>query len=430
MSQGAEKSAGRDRVFAICFLLALVLALTVMAVTNRLIDPYGVFSNRTTEGFNSARIIDNVRLFKHHQIQQDAFDGVILGNSRAEGGIFVDRNLWTAKQVYNLAMPGQTLIEIYRNLQHAHAAAAIKEALIGFDFVMFSAFKEHAKTFNEDYLLVDEDGSPTETSAKLRTIAKSLLTADAFERSIKIFEESRAGSLPSYDKNGSFPEYHFEHAIDDYHKFRNNFRRFEKTYFKKDGKWLHGPGFQYKTIDARSGYSSSETYRKILMFCHRNGIALRQFISPIHVRSLYGRYLMGLQGEVNNWKTEIRQLNQRIAESFSTQPFPLWDFSISNDLTTEPLLPDDHPGARKMSWFHDGVHYTRKFGDVIQQIVLGDRSAPQLAIAMHLGKDPYEAVLQAQEDALEAWARAHPNEAIEIESRLVELKTLNWQRAQ
>lgn len=427
MTQSTQKSARKDRIFVLSFLAVLALSLVLVAAINRLVDPYGVFSNQTIDGFNSARMIDNVRIFKTHQIQKEEFDGVILGNSRAEGGIFIDTDFWDAGRIYNFAMPGSTLTEIYRNLQHAHAAHNIKEALVGLDFVMFSAFKEHAKTFSEDYLLVDALGNPTEKSSELRTYAKALLTSDAWKRSMKVYKESRSGGSPSYDESGSFSSHHYEKTIDNYQKFRENFRRFEKTYFKKDGKWLHGPGFKYKSIDPRQDYSSGETYRKILIFCHRNEIALHQFISPMHIRTLYGRKQIGLQQEVNDWKKEIQLLNRRVAESFSRTPFPLWDFSVTNKLTTEPLLPAEHPDASLMKWFQDGVHYTKSFGDLIQSIVFEGRAEPGIAIAMHQGQS--ESELHAQDLAIDLWAQKNPKEAREIQTRLRDLNTLDWQNS-
>lgn len=425
MTDSATTSTRADRIFAGSLLGVLLLALVLTAIANRLIDPYGVFSSHTIEGFNSARIVDNVRIYKTHQIRKGKYDGVVLGSSRTDSGILPIPGLWGTDQVYNLSMPGATIQEIYRNLQHAHMTGNIQTALIGFDFAMFSAFESQAPTYNEDYFPYREDGSATGLSAVLRTRATALITKDALEKSREIHAESKAGRPATYEQRGTFSPSHFAGAIQKYADFRANFTAFEKTYFKKNGKWLNGPGGKYRTLNPETGYSAVDVYRKILIYCHRNELTLYQFLSPTHVRMLYGRKQIGLDDAEKDWKRALATANRLAAENLARPAFPLFDFALVNSMTTEALKPHADPNASVLRWFEDGVHYTREYGDLVQHTLF--RRTENTELAVDLSTRDVEELVRSETEKLNQWATKHPEEAEEINTRLRELNTLGWQ---
>ncbi len=101
----------------------------------------------------------------------------------------------------------------------------------------------------------------------------------------------------------------------------------------------------------------------MVAFARKSNIDVRFFINPIHVRMLVALQEIGLWPQYEDWKRGITDILAEDAETNHVEPFPLWDFSGANTVTTEEIPPLGH-------WWWEPSHYTRKAGDMILDRIL------------------------------------------------------------
>lgn len=98
-------------------------------------------------------------------------------------------------------------------------------------------------------------------------------------------------------------------------------------------------------------------------YAHQQNIQIYLHIPPVHAWLTEALYAQGLGNEYRVWVTELVRINEASAARNSHAPFPLWDFSGYNSVTTEALPA---PGSRnKMRNYYDGSHYLPKVGEAM-----------------------------------------------------------------
>jgi hypothetical protein len=143
----------KERTFNYLLIGLFFLSVSCMATVNFLVNPFGVFPVKPVAGYTDVRFIENVRIYKNFLIKNRSIDGLMLGSSRIEESMNPLPAAWPGMQVYNMAMPGASLQEMLRNLQHANAVTPLKQGMIGLDFFMFSAFAGSVSDFSKTTLL-------------------------------------------------------------------------------------------------------------------------------------------------------------------------------------------------------------------------------------------------------------------------------------
>lgn len=411
----------KEKTFSLCLVGIFFIVVASMAAFNFSVNAFGVFPMKTIKGYNDVRFIENARIYKTFFVKNHPVDGLLLGSSRIEESMDPLPSAWPAMQVYNMAMPGASLHEMLRNLQHANAITPLKQVLIGFDFFMFSAFIEHVSDFSEDYFAVDEHGNKKPRSYVLRTYANILLSADAIEKSESTIKDSQRHSPPSHEASGMTSIAAHNAAIKDNAAIYKVFDAFEKTYFRKNGFLLNGPDATFTTI-GKNNHSTYDDFHAILDYIYRNHINARFMISPIHERMYMGIEGVGLWSDFLQWKRQITQINEQIAAQYHQAPKPLWDFAVLNDLTRERLPNDPRLATPKngMQWFWDPAHPKPAFGTAIQQRIF---ITGQQDIGTLLTSHTIEQHLQQQTAALARAKQEDPEAAIEIQKKLQSLNT-------
>lgn len=402
-----------------------LLAIIGMALVNFIVNPFAVFPTKPIAGLSEKHAMSNARLYKTFTLRHRQVDGLLLGSSRIEESMNPSGTAWQGINAYNMAMPGASLQEMKRNLQHAHALTPQKQVLIGLDFFMFNAFREYPSDFSEDYFSVTESGNRKWAGYPIRTYVNVLLSADGWGKSLQTIKLNRSNSLASHEDNGMTSIETHQRVTATNAAIYQLFNSFENNYFRKNSFWLSGPNASYTTSNTSTGIDTLEQYRDLLDFVYRERINAHLLISPVH-----GRFLMALDGiglwpHFADFKRQLVRINEEVAKRYGVPAKPLWDFAQVNALTTE-LLPEDKrlsEPRRGMHWFWDPAHPHIHFGDLIQEAVFVSGSEQY---GQRLRADNIEQALHTQRVLLDDYLAQDTLNAQEIEQRLRHLGVWHW----
>jgi hypothetical protein len=136
---------------------------------------------------------------------------------------------------------------------------------------------------------------------------------------------------------------------------------------------LVAPKLQYCFTNAETGMTTFDPFRFMIRRAYAEGTDLRMFITPLHAAVHLALNALGLEERYAFWLKELVRINEEEAAKAKRPPFPLWDFSTANSITTEPIPEADD--RRPMHWYWEVSHYRRATGDLILDRVLGDGAA-------------------------------------------------------
>jgi hypothetical protein len=100
-------------------------------------------------------------------------------------------------------------------------------------------------------------------------------------------------------------------------------------------------------------------------------------------------------------------------------PIVLWDFSGTNSITTECILPHNKQ-ASQMQWYYDGSHYSTKTGDLILDRIFDYKDATRHVpdnFGVQLSSDMLNKYFASMEKDLQQYANMRP-ETVEEEIEL------------
>lgn len=415
----------KDATFAKLLVAGFAAASVAMASYNLVVNPFDVFPTKPIAGVSEKHAISNARLYKTFTLRHGQYDGLLLGSSRIEESMNPVGPAWEGMTPYNMAMPGASIYEMQRNLQHAHAITPLKQVVIGLDFFMFNAFRQYPSDFSEDYFSVEPDGSRKWPGYVIRTYTNVLLSYDGFEKSRQTHKLNQGKGLASHEANGMTSIETHQRVTSTNEAIYQLFDSFENNYFRKNSFWLNGPNASYVTKNQTTGVDSYQQLRELLNVIYQHDINAHLVISPIH-----GRFLMALDGiglwpKFQDFKRQLTLVNEEVAKAHGKPPRPLWDFAQVNELTTE-LLPDDKrlPEPRRgMHWFWDPAHPHIHFGELIQQAMFisqdeqyGNKLNSQM-IEQHLSK---------QSEKLQQYMQDDQVNAKQVKERLKRLGVWQW----
>jgi hypothetical protein len=337
------------RFLTIWVTTALAIAALVIAF-NVLVDPYRMLQWTTVPGVNERRpeIYSHLRITKTYGVRWLEPHGLILGSSRVEAGIDPQNPTWNSAPVYNLGLAGANIYETFRYLQHAHAITPISQAVLGLDFGMFVRFRR--PDFDESRLAVDAAGRAN--AFPIVDVARNVLSIDATASSFVTVMSQHRPELRDYRTDG------MRKLEPEWIRLRNLGHR---------SAFLDVMRLPVDPVDA----SAYETFAKLLAFCRAQRIDLRIFISPSHAWDMERIRLNGAWTYQEEWKRRlVATLEAEPARDRGQTPFPLWDFSGYNDVTTETVPQLDDKRSR-MKWYWEASHYTNVTGDAVLAVVLG-----------------------------------------------------------
>ena len=333
----------RQSLSAFIALVAFTMLFNIWA------DPYNIYRFGSADMQRMSRIDQGMtmRLSKPWQVHQRNAAAAVIGSSRS-GSMSPQHALWLDKQPFNLSMPGLTLYEMLRTIEHAHANGPLSDLVIGLEYETFIAGDYKAGIgFSEKRLAAS-------TSAEfyqqvMQDFLTTTLTTSAITRSTMAINH-RKPITTRY-----FPDGHWENE--------------SRAWRGESGYVSVGKNMARLTKGASSIYSENlKTFADIVEFCQRENIKTTLFISPEHI------FLTGLRKVINprsNWKKfhrDLKNINRKAANQYDQQPFPLWGFNHLKGIVDEPLPSGDiDPSA----WFRDGIHFHKKLGIRLMDQMLG-----------------------------------------------------------
>jgi hypothetical protein len=350
--------------YFITLLTGIVISIACLAAFNWLVNPYNVFSAPVIKGFNAYKVevTNHGRMSKVYEVNRLQPDIVILGSSRALV-VPVEPLQNESESAYNLALANGSGYEMYRMFQHANTVHPLSKVIIGIG----ESFGSSAFTnFVEDRLKVDAENQATNSWRIMayKDVFTSLFSADALRSSIRTFRKQPELDLDEYfiyDKRRRVANAGGHHQM---------FQALEHQYIVTYG--VNGlKGCEYGQPDPAAIQAAKSPYfEKMMLLAYQQDIQFHIFFSPMHAR-LYEIYCMtgGMRG-IENTKRAIVETVEAVAERLGKTPYPVWDFTGYNSITTE-TLPELDDTTTIMNWYWEGSHYTRETATLILDKMMG-----------------------------------------------------------
>lgn len=388
--------------------LALVFFLTLALVAgfNILVDVHGVFGTPDIGGINAVKHGPDrhARIAKAYAVTGYRPHSVILGTSRAESLLDPGHPFFAGRRVYNLALPGASLYEQLRYLQHATVSGDLRSAYFTIDFHQFIAEQQRVSgDFSEGRLAVDSEGRQTNT---WHDVLSLLFGAPAFKDSWWSIRHQK--SHPSIYRRDGYrsDENDIPPMLEKPDGQRGEFRGSERGYVRVYS--VRGSTVANSVPIARNPY---DDLRVLQDWALRHRIDLTMIIPPVHVRHLLLIKELGLWSRFEDWKRQLADM--RIASS-TDKICRVWDFAMVMPVSTEEVPPS---GSREpMRWWRESSHATVATGNKVLDVIAGAQEVVSESppFGKCLVKEGLEAYLAAQRQALDSWAATHPGELAEI----------------
>jgi hypothetical protein len=302
-------------------------------------------------------------LVKAYNIRRIKPEGLFLGNSRVDQGL--DPHLasqYFKRNIYNAGLPGASIYEIYRYLQHAQAANPLQSVLVALDVFSFNTNTNRAAaSYVDGRLLVDVEGvaTPFWNIERIRDWHHVLVALPTVMKSLTTLADQEEGWVSTRTALGFNPmiEGDFFLRKEGYHA---SFARKDRNYVKRNRR----RGMNFATT-AKWPRGSMHYFSKIVEFCRRNGILLELIIHPYHAHVLEIMHETRVYPAFEAWK---RQLVAILAADAVKNPgqaaYVLWDFSGYNEITSETVPPAEDLET-KMRWYWESSHYKAEVGTMM-----------------------------------------------------------------
>lgn len=372
------------------FVLAGLLTGALIVTLNWTMDPYNIFDGPHIEGINTQKpvIKENERIYKTVRLANQTADVVLLGTSRADNGLDPLHPVFAGRRAVNLALPSQPYSES-RLLFDRMTRTKPVTVVFGIDFFPANAY------FNAPPDFVLDNYSPYRKLELLTNIATT-------RNSLKtLFDQSE----PSVSWTGDGHIVRTSRAINPAKDFREGLAI---------GTYLPEP--QCDFVFKSGSNQPLEDVRSIFSRAYQENIDLRVFISPSHAWQWETIAAAGLWNRWEEWKRRLVNLNESEAVKTGHPPFPIWDFSGYNSVTTEPVhhLKDTVNG---MQYYFDASHYSPEAGNLVLDKIFNYRDPSRKApddFGVRLTVSNIETELARIRSERQLYRRSRTGEAAEL----------------
>jgi len=408
----------------IFFCLALIVP-GLVATVNVAIDPYGYFGTRLVPGFNILKpeLGLHEKELKVHLLTTLRPDGLILGASTSDVGLDPEHRGWTANTVYNLSA-GQSSISLARHLLlHAMEFQVPKQVVLGLDMSMFNPSQQIAEGINPASLAVLPNGERNRDyltlnyygyafSLDMLNSARTTLRANRENPSVIPAEYEPQISSTGQMNPKSFPQ--------------NRWKTYRQRFQRMVGRHVNvfwAPLDPFRQLDDFQTDPTFGAYQDILQIACKNNIELQIVLSPMHAYLLEAQEATELTAVWERWKSAV-VLSASSQEG--CEPFPVWDFSGYNSITTE-IIAQSREETEMPAWYWDPVHYTTEVGDIMLNRVFGIIGADdRYDFGVQLTADNLSAQISLTRQKAVAYRSDRPDEvAVVNQTVLNSLKTEN-----
>ncbi len=396
-----------SRQYTRIVLSIVVAGLLAVAAFNALVDPYGVIGAPRIDGFNADKpeASRRERMSKAYEVRQIRPEAVLLGTSRALY-LTPEHPHFQGLRAYNLALSDSSIYEHLRYFEHAMAVQPLSEAVVGLDFF---AFREKTSAAYREGRLASSGSSHSGPVFDPADLLPALLSSDALRSSFStIREQGRSHLKYTGDQNQA-------ERVRSKGGHRAMFRELESGLL---GTW--GFDAEARRFEAIGSVETPGSFRKLLRLAHRREVKLHLFISPSHARLWEAWRLASTWPHIEEWKRAVVAANQEEARVAGRPPFPLWDFSGYNSITTEPVPPaGDRDSLMRGYW--EGSHYSAATGRLVLDRLFGHEKPTRPLpddFGVRLNEANIEAHLAAVRAAGERYRLASPQDVAELQEAL------------
>ena len=397
----APSAAKASRYLWIVTGLIAAILLTIGAL-NVFADPFRVFGTARRTGWND-RVPDTSgfdRMAKPYELLHVQPRTVLFGSSTARAGFsgLADWKTKLPRPACNAALLGASAHEIRLSIEHALREAPVETVVMVADFFAFNAHYHDNERFEPTRLTTaTRHGWPGMMGADF---AAFTIGRDALGLSWQTLAASRR-------------EQHTEAAavVADGYPWREHFRNCERSYL---GKWLPPPERAYEFTSG--GLDRLADFDASLQLCANRGVRTIVLCPPIHARFHEALAAAGVWPQYEVWKRELaRRTRARQAQSANLDALALWDFSLFNGVTSEPLPGD---GAGPMRYFSDSAHFTPELGARVLEEMLGTLPAGSQHLGVRLDRVDLEAHLASVWAGLETFRATQPGVVADVRDAL------------
>ena len=394
MGQPTNNRNGLRRYPAALLAAFLVPAILLVATSYRL-DPFRLYEGAEQEAYeNTADLFWYMRLHKPYRIIAVRPDSLITGSSRA-GRLPPEPMARGQGRAYNAAIPGATLYEILRTIEHAHSVEPLRRVLLGVDYAMFRRDQARTLTGFADNRLFMDHPSPGD---RLRFHWQRLLDAwnTLFSRGALTANINSARGLRQSRRdffgNGTWS---------------SGFNREEKP-------WVYAmlSEQKYAEFSRDDGALDFSGLEQIMRFCEEHGIELTLLLSPTHA------HLMNAIARAGGWPHYIdyqREVVERAAR-FSDRGVEIRVFGAEHNRALVQEAPDS---AR--DWFRDGIHYSLGTGTNLVACLYGDPSTCEPDRSpVELNRDNIDGYLEGVDRQRETYRTRRPEWYRKLDRQLTE----------
>ena len=384
-------------------LLACALAFLVAGVGfNVLIDPYGIFFWFERQGINAYKpdVLSNWRTAKPLRQMLLRPDALLVGSSRVLGAWDPAHPAFAKfDQPYNYGIPGPVLCELSKNFEFALQTRVPKRVVIGLDLFGANALFEGAPC-----------ELPPELQNRALALPRVLISANTFNAAQKtLFGQRRR------DPNIWQPTPNGVAAISPEMPLKQGGMRAAFEYFAYgalDVQYLPRPVCRLAIGADDPTRDTMRHFRRMLDLARAQGVEVQVTLHPVHAYLLQSLDAVGLWPQYEAWKRLVTATVEDEARAAGAQPFPLWDFSGYNALTTEAIPP---AGDKRtlMTNYWDPSHYRIPVGNAMFDRMF-DVGAPRADFGVRLASADIDAHLARLRQGRDAYAATHPAEVAEI----------------
>jgi hypothetical protein len=359
------------------FVLAAFIFLLVVTGINVIVDPYGIFQTPTIPGFSELKPEFNVNLLrsKAAAVRHVKPEAVILGTSRADQGYNPEHPGFQAgvAPVYNLASPSSTMYRMYRMFQHANFNHPIQRIVLALDFLSFNIYQQDGNV--DAFADVSYDGKP-QPFAHWQGVIPATISFDALKSSLITVQSQNLEELNSLHLANGFHEKGGRESQARQYYLMNCARFVRSVYFPP-------PQKKYEFKDRKTQRSSFTYFRDLLSFAYQNQIDLRMSINPPHAYLMEVIAQSGLWDRYEEWKRTMVDINEEEAKKAKSEPFPLWDFSGYNSVSTQ-VIPTRKTKNTDEFYYYESSHFKEILGDMMMD-KLFDYQDPNRVIPSDFG---------------------------------------------
>ena len=379
------------------FSLVVAVQFIIAVCFNLLVDPYGAWHDIRIHGFNALKPDKQKddRISKMGAWARHPTPNLILGSSRGAFGLDPDHYGFNGN-VHNLALASLSLDEAKRLLIWLANTTQVKKVIFGTDFFAANMYFKMSQTYDGNFNY-------------FRRLTPVTFFGTALSSLKTIFSQYQQNNRTSNWDSRDGSHYFFGDTFQSQHPlFQSCDSDFLNIHF------LPSPAYQF-SFNA-NGKSTEDYYRKMFALAHQKNIDLRVFISPTHARHMEVIYVLGLWPLQDEWLRIMVKVNEEEAARAGKAPFPLWDFSGFNSLTTEEVPPLGDSETR-MKWYWESSHYKKELGDLVLDRVL-DYSSPNRKVPADFGVLLDSKMLEAHLNQVridrDVWRKSHPEDVKEI----------------